>query len=125
MLPLHLVNAAAPARRVVYVHASEADILRALTLLENILDDAQRIAEEAGRRRTLNELADREKDLGEKLGEAEGDAAVDKESAARQREITDELTGVVNVPEGDLVQFLPALGAAVLGHQRVAKLASA
>ena len=28
----------------------------------------------------------------------------------------------VNAPEGDLVQFMPALGAAILGHQRLSKL---
>ncbi|MHC4958010.1 MAG: acyl-CoA dehydratase activase [Planctomycetota bacterium] len=42
-----------------------------------------------------------------------------------QREISDELTGKVNIPEGDLVQFLAALGAAVLGQTRVTKVATA
>ena len=34
------------------------------------------------------------------------------------------LTGGVNVPEGDLPQYVPALGAAWLGHRRLAKIAS-
>jgi predicted CoA-substrate-specific enzyme activase len=34
-----------------------------------------------------------------------------------------ELQAEVNVPEGDLVQFVPALGAAMLGHRRLRKLA--
>ncbi len=33
-----------------------------------------------------------------------------------------ELSADVNVPEGDLVQFIPALSAAILGHQRLRKL---
>ncbi len=33
-----------------------------------------------------------------------------------------QLQATVNVPEGDMVQFIPALGAAVLGHQRLRKL---
>jgi (R)-2-hydroxyacyl-CoA dehydratese activating ATPase len=37
--------------------------------------------------------------------------------------ISEELGTAVNVPEGDLVQFTPALGAAILGQQRVRKLA--
>jgi predicted CoA-substrate-specific enzyme activase len=36
-----------------------------------------------------------------------------------------ELKADVNVPEGDLVQFVPALGAAVLGQRRLAKLGAA
>lgn len=32
--------------------------------------------------------------------------------------IRKELTAEVNVPEGDMVQYMPALGAALLGHQR-------
>jgi predicted CoA-substrate-specific enzyme activase len=42
-----------------------------------------------------------------------------------QKEISEELEGTVNIPEGDLVQFLSALGAAVLGHTRVQRLATA
>lgn len=34
-----------------------------------------------------------------------------------------ELAAEVNVPEGDLVQFIPALGAAILGQRRLSKLA--
>ncbi len=37
--------------------------------------------------------------------------------------IREQLGAAVNVPEGDLVQYIPALGAAVLGHKRLAKLA--
>jgi predicted CoA-substrate-specific enzyme activase len=37
--------------------------------------------------------------------------------------VRDELGAEVNVPEGDLVQFVPALGAAILGHRRLSKLA--
>lgn len=36
--------------------------------------------------------------------------------------VREQLKTTVNVPEGDLVQFIPALGAAVLGHQRLRKL---
>jgi predicted CoA-substrate-specific enzyme activase len=36
--------------------------------------------------------------------------------------VRQELSADVNVPEGDLVQFIPALGAAILGHQRLRKL---
>ncbi len=37
--------------------------------------------------------------------------------------VRDELEAEVNVPEGDLVQFVSALGAAILGHRRLHKLA--
>jgi len=37
--------------------------------------------------------------------------------------VRDELASDVNVPEGDLVQFVSALGAAVLGHRRLKRLA--
>jgi predicted CoA-substrate-specific enzyme activase len=36
--------------------------------------------------------------------------------------VRSELDAAVNVPEGDLVQFVPALGAAILGQRRLAKL---
>ena len=36
--------------------------------------------------------------------------------------VREELQAEVNVPEGDLVQFMGALGAALLGHQRLRKL---
>jgi predicted CoA-substrate-specific enzyme activase len=36
--------------------------------------------------------------------------------------VRDHLKTTVNVPQGDLVQFVPALGAAVLGHQRLRKV---
>ncbi len=36
--------------------------------------------------------------------------------------VCDQLQAEVNVPEGDLVQFTSALGAAILGHQRLRKL---
>lgn len=36
--------------------------------------------------------------------------------------IKEHLKTDVNVPEGDLVQYIPALGAAILGHQRLRKL---
>ena len=36
--------------------------------------------------------------------------------------VRQELSADVNVPRGDLVQFIPALGAAILGHQRLRKL---
>lgn len=36
--------------------------------------------------------------------------------------ISEELGAEVNVPDDDLVQFTPALGAAILGHQRLKKL---
>ena len=39
--------------------------------------------------------------------------------------IREQLGADVNVPAGDMVQFIPALGAAVLGQQRLAKLGSA
>ncbi len=38
--------------------------------------------------------------------------------------VRESLKSEVNVPEGDMVQFISALGAAVLGHQRLAKLAA-
>ncbi len=42
----------------------------------------------------------------------------------RMVQVVEEKLGVsVNVPSGDLVQFIPALGAALLGHRRLAKLA--
>jgi activator of 2-hydroxyglutaryl-CoA dehydratase len=37
--------------------------------------------------------------------------------------VREQLKAEVNVPEGDLVQFTTALGAAVLGRRRLAKLA--
>lgn len=37
--------------------------------------------------------------------------------------VREQLKKEVNVPEGDLVQFTTALGAAILGHRRLAKLA--
>jgi (R)-2-hydroxyacyl-CoA dehydratese activating ATPase len=37
--------------------------------------------------------------------------------------VREELASDVNVPEGDLVQFISALGAAVLGHRRLQRLA--
>ena len=36
--------------------------------------------------------------------------------------VREKLEAEVNVPEGDLVQFTSALGAAILGHQRLRKL---
>jgi activator of 2-hydroxyglutaryl-CoA dehydratase len=36
--------------------------------------------------------------------------------------VRNELQAEVNVPEGDLVQFTSALGAAILGHRRLEKL---
>ena len=39
------------------------------------------------------------------------------------RVVSDRLKSEVNVPEGDLVQYMPALGAAILGHRRLRKLA--
>ena len=36
--------------------------------------------------------------------------------------VREQLGAEVNVPKGDLVQFIPALGAAVLGHRRLRKL---
>ncbi len=36
--------------------------------------------------------------------------------------VREQLGAEVNVPNGDLVQFIPALGAAVLGHRRLQKL---
>jgi len=39
------------------------------------------------------------------------------------RVVSDRLKSEVNVPEGDLVQYMPALGAAVLGHLRLRRLA--
>jgi predicted CoA-substrate-specific enzyme activase len=36
--------------------------------------------------------------------------------------VRNQLQTTVHVPEGDLVQFIPALGAAFLGHQRLRKL---
>jgi predicted CoA-substrate-specific enzyme activase len=36
--------------------------------------------------------------------------------------IRESLNAEVNVPEGDMVQFTAALGAAILGHRRLAKL---
>jgi (R)-2-hydroxyacyl-CoA dehydratese activating ATPase len=38
--------------------------------------------------------------------------------------LTDKLKTEVNIPDGDLVQYIPALGAGVLGHRRLAKLAA-
>ena len=38
------------------------------------------------------------------------------------RLVREQLKSEVNVPEGDLVQFIPALGAAILGQQRLRKL---
>ena len=38
------------------------------------------------------------------------------------RVVRDKLKSEVNVPEGDMVQFTTALGAAILGHQRLQKL---
>jgi predicted CoA-substrate-specific enzyme activase len=38
------------------------------------------------------------------------------------RVVREPLGAAVNVPEGDLVQFTPALGAAILGHRRLVKL---
>ena len=38
------------------------------------------------------------------------------------RVVRDKLKSEVNVPEGDMVQFTTALGAAILGHQRLRKL---
>lgn len=38
------------------------------------------------------------------------------------RVVCQHLGAEVNVPEGDLVQFVPALGAAILGHRRLQKL---
>jgi predicted CoA-substrate-specific enzyme activase len=37
--------------------------------------------------------------------------------------VRDELAAEVNVPDGDRVQFVSALGAAILGHRRLRKLA--
>ncbi|MCP4356855.1 MAG: 2-hydroxyglutaryl-CoA dehydratase [Chloroflexi bacterium] len=37
--------------------------------------------------------------------------------------VQEQLKSEVNVPEGDLVQYIPALGAAILGQKRLAKLA--
>lgn len=39
--------------------------------------------------------------------------------------VRDQLASDVNVPDGDLVQFTPAFGAALLGHRRLAKIKSA
>jgi hypothetical protein len=36
--------------------------------------------------------------------------------------VRESLKTEVNVPEGELVQFVSALGAAILGHQRLRKL---
>lgn len=36
--------------------------------------------------------------------------------------VRQQLKSAVNVPQGDLVQFIPALGAAVLGHRRLEKI---
>ncbi|MFQ5704730.1 MAG: acyl-CoA dehydratase activase [Gemmatimonadales bacterium] len=38
------------------------------------------------------------------------------------RVVREQLDATVNVPEGDLVQYTSALGAAILGHRRLAKL---
>ena len=38
------------------------------------------------------------------------------------RVVREKLNSEVNVPEGDMVQFTTALGAAILGHQRLQKL---
>lgn len=39
--------------------------------------------------------------------------------------ITEQLGAQVNLPDDDLVQFVPALGAALLGQRRLARLAEA
>ncbi|HEY6083792.1 MAG TPA: hypothetical protein VIU63_00260, partial [Nitrospira sp.] len=36
--------------------------------------------------------------------------------------VREKLNAQVNVPDGEMVQFTTALGAAILGHQRVRKL---
>ena len=36
--------------------------------------------------------------------------------------VREQLEAEVNVPEGDLVQYMAAFGAAYLGHRRLAKL---
>jgi predicted CoA-substrate-specific enzyme activase len=41
------------------------------------------------------------------------------------RVIRESLTGTVNVPDGDLVQYVPALGAARLGYRRLQQVAAA
>lgn len=41
------------------------------------------------------------------------------------RVVREKLNAEVNVPEGDMVQFTTALGAAILGHQRLRKLKEA
>jgi activator of 2-hydroxyglutaryl-CoA dehydratase len=38
------------------------------------------------------------------------------------RIVREKLNSEVNVPEGDMVQYTTALGAAILGHQRLKKL---
>ncbi len=38
--------------------------------------------------------------------------------------VREHLSAEVNVPPGDLVQFVPAVGAAILGHRRLQKLAT-
>ena len=42
-----------------------------------------------------------------------------------ERVVREKLNSEVNVPEGDMVQFTTALGAAILGHQRLRKLKEA
>jgi predicted CoA-substrate-specific enzyme activase len=42
--------------------------------------------------------------------------------ATMARIVGEQLQAAVNVPEGDMVQFTAALGAAILGHQRLRKL---
>jgi activator of 2-hydroxyglutaryl-CoA dehydratase len=44
--------------------------------------------------------------------------------ATMARVARESLSGAVHVPEGDLPQYIPALGAAWLGQQRLAKIAS-
>ena len=38
------------------------------------------------------------------------------------RVVREKLNAEVNVPEGEMVQYTTALGAAILGHQRLRKL---
>ena len=41
------------------------------------------------------------------------------------RVVQEKLNAAVNVPEGEMVQYVTAFGAAILGHQRLQKLNSA
>jgi len=41
------------------------------------------------------------------------------------RVVREKLDAQVNVPEGEMVQYTTALGAAILGHQRLKKLKEA